>query len=169
MHSDDFFASGDVLAKVARVFAQSDVDGVYGDLQYVSATATDRVIRHWQSGDYCASKLGRGWMPPHPTLYLRRGVFDRWGLYDTSYRIAADYDAMLRWLAHGKITLAYIPEVLVKMRIGGESNRSVGRIVSKSLEDYRALRSNRVGGIGTLIRKNTSKISHFRLRERRSQ
>ena len=108
-------------------------------------------------------------MPPHPTLYLRREVFDRWGLYDTSYRIAADYDAMLRWLTHGRITLAYIPEVLVKMRIGGESNRSVGRIVSKSLEDYRALRSNRVGGIGTLIRKNTNKISQFRLRERRSQ
>ncbi|PTR11620.1 hypothetical protein C8J28_12612 [Cereibacter azotoformans] len=105
-------------------------------------------------------------MPPHPTLYLRRGVFLRHGAYDTSFRISADYDAMLRWLANGHIRLAYIPEVLVKMRTGGESNRSLGHILRKSREDLRALRRNEVGGMGTLILKNVSKLSQFIHRER---
>lgn len=161
MHSDDYFASDAVLAKVAAAFQQSDIDGVYGDLDYVSASDTNRVIRRWTSGDVTQSKLQRGWMPPHPTLYLRRSVFERFGNYDTSYKISADYDAMLRWLWTHQIKLAYIPEVMVKMRVGGESNRSFGRILRKSREDYHALRKNGVGGAWALGLKNTRKISQF--------
>ena len=91
MHSDDVFADDHVLEKVARTFATQDVDGVYGDLQYVAASDPTRVVRHWRSGAYRPALLKRGWMPPHPTLYLRREVFDQPGLYDTSLRIAADY------------------------------------------------------------------------------
>lgn len=164
MHSDDVFAHEHVLSKIAAVFESNDIDGVYGDLQYVAANDPDRVIRHWRSGNYHPALLKRGWMPPHPTLYLRREVFERWGLYDTSFRIAADYDAMLRYLVKGNIRLAYIPEVLVKMRLGGESNRSLERIVRKSREDLRALRRNGVGGVGTLILKNVSKLDQFFVR-----
>lgn len=161
MHSDDFFANPHVLAKVAAAFADPAVGGVYGDLQYVSAVDPGRVVRHWRSGEYNSQKLRIGWMPPHPTLYLRRAIFERWGLYDTSMRISADYDAMLRYLVKGHLKLAYIPEVLVKMRTGGESNRSLGRILRKSREDYTAIRRNGVGGVGTLLFKNLSKISQF--------
>tara|TARA_B100001057_G_scaffold422973_1_gene444817 strand:+ start:1001 stop:1762 length:762 start_codon:yes stop_codon:yes gene_type:complete len=161
MHSDDFFADDQVLEKVAKAFATHDVDGVYGDLQYVAASDPTRVVRHWRSGAYRPALLKRGWMPPHPTLYLRREVFDRHGLYDTSLRIAADYDAMLRYLGQGQIRLCYIPEVLVKMRLGGESNRSLGRIILKSREDLRALRNNGVGGIATLAAKNLSKLEQL--------
>ena len=165
MHSDDFFASPDALAKVAEAFADPSVRGVYGDLQYVTADEPTKVVRHWRSGEYTPAKLKRGWMPPHPTLYLKREVFDRHGLYDTSYSIAADYDAMLRYLAIGKIKLAYVPQVLVKMRMGGESNRSLERILRKSREDYRAIRKNKVGGIGTLAAKNFSKINQFFIKD----
>ena len=161
MHSDDMFAHAHVLKKVAAAFTNPAVDGVYGDLVYVAADDSNRVIRHWRSGEYHPALLARGWMPPHPTLYLRREVFDRYGLYDTSFRIAADYDAMLRYLVRGQIKLAYIPEVLVKMRVGGESNRSLGRILLKSREDLKALRNNGVGGVGTLAAKNLRKISQF--------
>jgi glycosyltransferase involved in cell wall biosynthesis len=161
MHSDDFFADDGVIAKVAAAFSDRAIDGVYGDLQYVSAIDPNRVIRHWRSGSYEPSLLKRGWMPPHPTLYLRREVFDRFGLYDTSFSIAADYDAMLRYLVHGKIELVYIPEVLVKMRLGGESNRSLGHILRKSREDLRALRDNDVGGFQVLVAKNISKLGQF--------
>lgn len=161
MHSDDTFATPGVLSRVVAAFQDPAVDGVYGDLQYVSASEPNKVVRHWRSGEYRPSMLKRGWMPPHPTLYLRREVFERHGLYDTSFRIAADYDAMLRYLAKGKIKLAYIPEVLVKMRLGGESNRSLGRILQKSREDLRALRNNGVGGVGTLAAKNLSKLGQF--------
>lgn len=165
MHSDDMFSHPRVLDKVAIAFTDPTVDGVYGDLQYVAADDPERVVRHWRSGEYHPSLLVKGWMPPHPTLYLRREVFDRFGLYDTSFRIAADYDAMLRYLVKGQLKLAYIPEVLVKMRVGGESNRSLGRIILKSREDLRALRNNGVGGIGTLARKNLSKASQFFIRD----
>ena len=88
-------------------------------------------------------------------------IFEKWGTYDTSFDIAADYDAMMRYLVKGGIKLAYIPKVLVKMRVGGESNRSIARIVKKSREDYRAMKRNGIGGFGTLVRKNTSKIGQF--------
>jgi glycosyltransferase involved in cell wall biosynthesis len=161
MHSDDFFAHDNVLSNVAKSFAQTGADAVYGDLDYVSARDPEKIIRHWQSGSYDRRKLVRGWMPPHPALFVRREVLERYGNYDTSYRIAADYDAILRWFWTGNISAAYLPEVLVKMRVGGESNRSIGRIVNKSKEDYRALRSNGVGGIGTLAWKNLSKLPQF--------
>lgn len=161
MHSDDFFADDQVIADVAELFEDPDVDGVYGDLQYVSAEDTTRVIRHWRSGPYDPRKLRHGWMPPHPTVYLRRKVFEEFGLYDTSYRIAADYDAMLRYMGKGGIRMAYLPRVMVKMRVGGESNRSLKHIILKSREDYRALRSNGMGGAGALVRKNLSKIGQF--------
>ncbi|NKX41413.1 glycosyltransferase [Rhodobacteraceae bacterium R_SAG2] len=161
MHSDDFFADELVMERVVEAFRDPGVDGVYGDLDYVSARNTDKIVRRWRSGPYHPDLLERGWMPPHPTLYLRREVFDRWGLYDTSMRIAADYEAMLRYLAKGDIRLAYIPEVLVKMRVGGESNRSLSRILQKSREDYIALRRYGVGGMGTLMAKNFSKLEQF--------
>lgn len=161
MHSDDFFAHHRVLTMVSDALSDPHVDGVYGDLQYVSADDPSRIVRYWRSGEFRPAKLRRGWMPPHPTLYLRREVFERWGLYDTNFRIAADYDAMLRYLIKGKIRLAYIPEVLVKMPVGGESNRSLTRIVRKSREDLLAIRRKHVGGMGTLALKNLSKINQF--------
>ncbi len=166
MHSDDFFSNDSVLAKVAHAFADPMIEGVYGDLHYVSADNPARVVRHWYSGQYEASLLKFGWMPPHPTLYLRRDVFERFGLYDTSFSIAADYDAILRYLFKGRITLSYIPEVLVTMRLGGESNRSLERIMRKSREDLRAIRQNGVGGVGTLVGKNLSKLAQFIVKDK---
>lgn len=163
LHSDDFFADDRVLSRVAQAMQDPDIDGVYGDLDYVSGTdkGTARVVRKWRSGAYTPARLRHGWMPPHPSLYLRRAVFDTWGVYDTSFRISADYDAMLRYLVKGQIRLAYVPEVFVKMRVGGESNASLKKIVQKSREDYRAIRRNGIGGPMTLARKNLSKIRQF--------
>lgn len=161
MHSDDLFAHDNVLTLISNTMSDRNLDAVYGDLQYVSAADEGKVIRHWVSGEYSPAKLRRGWMPPHPTLYLRRDVFEKFGAYDTSYRIAADYEAFLRWFGRGNLRMGYIPEVLVKMRVGGESNRSLGRILRKSHEDYRALRGNEIGGLGTLALKNLRKVSQF--------
>ena len=122
---------------------------------------TSRVIRYWKSGTYHPDRLRRGWMPPHPTLFLRREVFVQHGLYDTSYRIAADYEAVLRYFGKGGIRAAYVPEVLVRMRLGGESNRSLRQLLRKSREDYRALRSTGMGGFGTLALKNLGKLPQF--------
>jgi len=161
MHSDDFFAHDKVLETVVDAFTRTGADAVYGDLDYVAADDTARVIRHWKSKDFAPRILAQGWMPPHPTLFVRRDAMMRLGLYNTDYRIAADYEAILRWFGKGKLKPAYVPEVLVKMRVGGESNRSFERILRKSREDYRALRTNGVGGVGTLAWKNLSKLPQF--------
>lgn len=161
LHADDFYAHDDVLARIAQAFENPNVHVVYGDLVYVLKSDTTRVLRHWRSGPYDPKRLARGWMPPHPTLYVRRGLYQRHGAFDTGYRIAADYDCMLRLLTRTEGQVAYIPETLVHMRTGGASNRSLRNILRKSTEDYRALRSNRVGGVGALAWKNLSKLPQF--------
>ncbi len=164
LHADDIFENNHVLAKVAKVFDNPMIDAVYGDLVYVKHDDLSKVVRYWKSGRYDAVRLSNGWMPPHPTFYVRRAVYDRLGGFDTRYRIAADYDIVLRFLALGKICAEYIPEVLVRMRVGGISNRSFSSIVCKSYEDLDILKRNKVGGIVSLIKKNVSKLSQFWLR-----
>jgi glycosyltransferase involved in cell wall biosynthesis len=164
LHADDVFENNEVLAKVAAAFHDPDVDAVYGDLVYVRHDNISQVIRYWKSGLYDDAALSRGWMPPHPTFYVRRSVYERLGGFDTRYRIAADYDTVLRFLAVSKIRATYIPEVLVRMRAGGISNRSLRTIARKSLEDIKVLRRNKVGGLRTLLQKNLSKVSQFWIR-----
>lgn len=161
VHSDDFLAAPDILSRVADAFGDPAVDAVYGNLDYISASDEKRIVRRWRSEPFDPRLLARGWMPPHPTLFLRREVFDRHGVYDTSFSISADYDAILRWFGSPGFRAVHIPEVFVKMRLGGESNRSLGRIARKSAEDLRALHLNGVGGLPTLAMKNLRKIGQF--------
>jgi glycosyltransferase involved in cell wall biosynthesis len=124
------------------------------------------IVRHWRSGDYDRKKLTWGWMPPHPTLYLNREVYQRAILangeyFDTSFSCAADYDFMMRVFSKHNVQPVYLPEVLVKMRVGGVSNRSLKHILRKSAEDWRAIRRNKIGHLHTLVWKNLSKISQF--------
>lgn len=164
LHADDEYAGADSLSKVAQAFEDPSVDAVYGDLVYVRRTRPDSVVRYWRAGNYSRSQLALGWMPPHPTFYVRKSVYRRFGAFDTRYRIAADYDSMLRILWDGRVRAAYIPEVLVRMRLGGMSNRSIGAMFDKSREDLSALRRNGVGGLPAVLLKNMSKIPQFMLR-----
>lgn len=161
MHSDDEFGDCMSLERIAEAFADPSVQAVYGDLLYVRKDDPSKVVRYWRAGMFSQRRLGWGWMPPHPTLYVRREVYERVGGFDTRYRIAADYDHILRVFSDPRLNSVYIPEVLVKMRLGGSSNRSMANIILKSREDFDALRRNRVGGLGTLAWKNLSKISQF--------
>jgi glycosyltransferase involved in cell wall biosynthesis len=165
MHADDRFASPQVLARVAAAFANPAVTAVYGDLEYVHKRDWSRVIRYWRAGPFDRAQLVHGWMPPHPTFYVRRHVYERFGGFDTRYRIAADYEHMLRLLWRGNIQPAYIPEVLVHMRTGGTSNKSLMNLLRKSREDYAAMRQNGVGGVHTLLLKNATKLPQFVVRQ----
>jgi len=161
LHADDVYANEHVLSRVAQAFADPAVQAVYGDLTYVDKADLGRVIRYWKAGDFRRTRLERGWMPPHPTLYVRRDVYERLGAFDTRYRIAADYDSVLRLLYVGRIEARYIPEVLVCMRVGGASNRSLRNIARKSMEDLQIMRTHGVGGVGALLLKNVSKVGQF--------
>ncbi len=161
LHSDDMFFSGNTLKSIIEVAEDESPDVIYGDLEYVNAKYTDKVIRRWNSCDFKGSLLKKGWMPPHPTLYIRKQIVEETGFFDTSFRIAADYDYILRLFTRKGLKTHYLPKVIVKMRLGGESNKSVSNIIRKSKEDVRALRKNKVGGLFTLIGKNLSKIPQF--------
>lgn len=164
LHADDLFADDGVLATIAQRFQDPAVDAVYGDLVYVDAADVSKVVRLWTAGVFDPTRLRQGWMPPHPTLYVRRSVYERLGGFDTRYRIAADYDSVVRFFGAGGIRPAYIPKLLIRMRVGGVSNRSLVTIWRKSSEDFAIMRRNGVGGILTVLRKNLSKVSQFWLR-----
>lgn len=160
LHSDDFFADNDVLARVAACFEQG-FDAVYGNLQYVDAGNPSRVIRNWVPGDFERGKLKLGWMPPHPTFFMRRQLYEQLGFFDTQFRIASDYDSLLRYLDNSMVKVGYIPEVMVKMRIGGASNGSLKQIMRKSREDIAVMRKNGINPFWALPYKNFSKITQF--------
>lgn len=161
LHADDMYASPDTLQSVARAFQDPKVDAVYGDVVYVDKRDPSRVVRYWRAGEFRPELLRSGWMPPHTTLYLRRSVYERFGGFDTRYCIAADYDHVLRVLGSGRVNVAYVPDVLMRMRLGGASNSSVAGLVRKAVEDYNAMRQNHVGGVQALIMKNLSKLPQF--------
>lgn len=161
LHADDQFASPLALARIASAFEDPAVSAVYGDLVYVKKNDVSRVVRYWRAGQYQRAQLSQGWMPPHPTFYVRRDVYSRFGTFDTRYRIAADYENMLRILWRGRVQATYIPEVLVRMRLGGVSNLSVFNMLHKSREDYAAMRQNGIGGLQALLLKNVTKLPQF--------
>lgn len=161
MHADDIYADNQVLTRVARAFVDREVGAVFGDLQYVNKEDTSRVFRHWRAGEFSPAKLAWGWMPPHPTLYVRRDIYSRLGGFDTAFKIAADYDYVLRLFSSSSLKSVYVPDVLVKMRVGGASNRSLRNILRKCREDLEALRKNQVGGVRALVWKNLSKLGQF--------
>ncbi|WP_444677791.1 glycosyltransferase family 2 protein [Halomonas sp. E19] len=161
LHSDDLYANSEVLSRIAECFTDPAVGAVYGDLQYVQADNPERVIRHWKSGQYNPNKLKRGWMPPHPTFFMRRELYRELGGFDLAYRISGDYDAMLRYLSSEKVRVIYLPEVLVKMRVGGASNGSLKQILNKSREDIAVMRNNGINPIVALPCKNLSKLPQF--------
>lgn len=161
LHADDYFADTRVLEKIANAFSDSTISGVYGDLTYVSQRSTEKVIRSWRAHEFSPAHLKRGWMPPHPTLYVRKHWYDRIGGFETRYRIAADYFSVLQLFSDPAFHTIYIPEMLVNMRVGGTSNRSLYNIIKKSREDYDALRRSGVGGFMTLILKNIRKAGQF--------
>lgn len=170
VNADDLLAGVNVISDIARGFDGTGVDALYGDLIYVAKDDTDRVIRYWKSGEYSPSRLKYGWMPPHPALYVRRHIYEKAKLpngeyFDTSLSIAADYDFMTRILGRLGTSVVYLPKVLVKMRLGGKSNRSPASIIRKSHEDYLAIRRNEIGGVGTLLAKNFRKIPQFFMRK----
>jgi len=161
LHADDFYADNTIIEKVVQKISQNDSDSLYGDLQYVAKRNTQKVIRNWVAGDYKPKKLLNGWMPPHPTFFVRRNCYQKYGLFNLDYKIAADYELMLRFLGKHQISTCYINAVMVKMRTGGTSNKSLTNIIQKSKEDLKALKENNIGSYYSLFLKNFRKINQF--------
>jgi glycosyltransferase involved in cell wall biosynthesis len=142
LNADDIYADAEVLARISRAVQAERVDAAYGDLVYVRQDDSNAVVRYWRSGNYAAGRVERGWMPAHPTFFVRTELLRRLGGFDTRYRFQADYEMMVRLFLKERISSAYIPEVLVRMRVGGHTNRSLRNVYLGNLEAYRACVDN---------------------------
>lgn len=142
LNSDDFYSHDRVISRVVALMNQQNADVAYGDLCYVSAADPRRVVRYWRSGEYRRDKFLYGWMPPHPTFFVRKKVYEQLGGFDLALHIAADYELMLRFLFRHGLKAAYLPEVLVHMRTGGMSNASFRHRLLANREDREAWRRN---------------------------
>ena len=140
LNSDDFYASNYVLSEIAKNIV--DVDAVYGDLVFIDASDTSRVVRQWHGSQYQKGAFLKGWHPAHPTFYARKRLFDTMGAFDTTFKVSADFELMLRFFERGDITSRYIPMVFVKMRMGGESTGSIKKIIEGNRNVIRAFKKN---------------------------
>jgi glycosyltransferase involved in cell wall biosynthesis len=160
LNADDYFASNDVLQSVAAAFVQHEPEIVYGDLDYVNEEG--RVIRKWRSRQYFYGMFNWGWMPPHPTFYCRRNLFEQYGCYSLGLGSAADYELMLRFIHVNKLKAVYINKVLVKMNIGGVSNKNMANRLRALFFDLKAMRNNDILlPIVTLVFKPLRKITQY--------
>lgn len=142
LNSDDLYAHTRVLSKIAERFMTSNIDALYGDLHYVNASNTNKVIRVWKSGKFKRSNFIFGWMPPHPTFFVKKDVYRQAGHFNISLKRSADYELMLRILVRHKFNADYLQEVLVKMRTGGISNGSWAGRLKANFEDRMAWKIN---------------------------
>jgi len=162
LNSDDFYADPTVISKVVETFKNKNSDAVYGDLHYVDKNNPGKIIRNWVSKEYKEGMFLKGWMPPHPTFFVRTGIYSKYGSFNTSFASAADYEIMLRFIHKHKISIAYLPMVLVKMRIGGKSNKSLLNRIKANLEDRKAWKINGLKpGFLTLFLKPVLKLSQY--------
>jgi len=162
LNSDDVYASNNILSNVVAMFEKSNASTLYGDLLYVKPYNLNSVVRYWKSGEFKRSNFYYGWMPPHPSFFVRREVYDKVGLFSTALKSAADYEMMLRILVKNNFSTVYLPEVLVKMRAGGVSNMSLKNRLNANMEDRRAWKLNDIDPyFFTLYMKPLRKVIQF--------
>jgi glycosyltransferase involved in cell wall biosynthesis len=167
LNADDVYDNPGVLEQVATAFADPAVDATYADLVYVRTEDTTRVVRYWRSGEYQPGAFARGWVPAHPTFYVRRGLVSRYGEFKREHRLAADFEMMLRLIERHRIRLRYIPAVQVRMRLGGATNESLRNVIQQNVEILRAFGENGVAppnAVLFLARKILAKLGQ-RLRK----
>ncbi len=162
LNADDFYAGNNVLAKVNEAFEKPEIEACYGDLYYVDRINTEKIIRIWKSGDYKPQNFLAGWMPPHPTFFVRKTLYEKFGNYRRDLGTAADYEVMLRLLLKHEAKTAYIPQVLVHMRNCGDSNASLANRLRANRFDRQAWRVNGLKPKPwTLIAKPLRKIGQW--------
>lgn len=144
LNSDDFYFSKDTLQIVIDKMIETKADCVWGDLIYVDQYNTNKVVRNWKSSPYKEGSFQRGWHPPHPTFFVKKNIYDKYGLFREDLSTSADFELMLRFLERYKITSSYIPQTLVKMRTGGASDKNYWNIIKNNILCYNAFKINKL-------------------------
>jgi len=164
LNSDDFYDNDKIISKVANLFKNdSTLDCCYADLIYTSKSDTTKNIRYWKSNKFSAGLFLKGWCPPHQTFFVRRSVYEKYGNFNLSYNIASDVELMIRFLEVHKIKFVYVPEVWIKMRLGGTTNKSLKNILRQNIEILHALKFHglRVNWFYFFFNKTISRFLQF--------
>lgn len=142
LNSDDFLASENILELIAETFRQEKCDAIFGNLDFVASNDTNKVIRKWKSSPFVKGSFTKGWHPPHPTFYAKREIYEKYGLFDISLNVSADFEIMLRFIEKHRIKTHYLDRVMVKMRYGGESTGSIQKIIKGNRNIMKAFKKN---------------------------
>ncbi len=163
LHADDFYTDREVLRDVSGLLQETGADCLFADIVYVSKSDPRKILRHWKTGPFSPGSFARGWHPPHTAFFVRKSIYERFGLYDTEFTIAADFDLMLRLLEKERISSCYLERPVVCMRHGGSSTGSLKNIILGNLECIRAFSNNglRVGP-AYLLYRSRAKLAEFR-------
>ena len=162
LNSDDFYIDNKVISDVVAAFNEAKTDLLYADLYYVDTKDTSKIIRYWKSKQYKEGLFLKGWMPPHPTFFVKKEVYQNYGMFNLEFKSAADYEIMLRFIHRYKASITYLPRVIVRMRVGGVSNASLKNRIKANREDKRAWEINGLKPHPlTLIFKPLSKLGQF--------
>ena len=165
LNSDDFYPNNYVISNVVKTFINQNCDAAYGDLVYVKEYDTSQIARYWQAGEYSTSSIKNGWMLPHPTFFVKKSIYDRFGLYNTELKSAADYEMILKLLYKQNLSVKYIPMILVNMRVGGASNSSLINRIKANKEDGLAWTKNQLNKpMFIRIKKPLQKVRQFFLK-----
>lgn len=154
LNADDLYYDCNVIASIVAEFKKTNTDSIFADLVYVKKNDTSKVVRYYRSKNFKPYRFAFGWMPAHPTFFAKKEVYQRYGVYRTDYKIAADYELLVRFIATHKISYSYMPKILVRMRMGGVSTRSLKNTWTLNREIIRACKDN---GISTNILKVLTK------------
>jgi glycosyltransferase involved in cell wall biosynthesis len=163
LNSDDWLHSKDIIKEIAEEFIKKSLDAVYGDLVFVKDENDKKPKRKWISNKYKENLFSIGWVPPHPTFYAKLDVYERYGLFNSNLKFAADFDIMCRFIAKEQIKIKYLPGTKVRMRLGGATTKSIRNIILGNIEIYNSLKNNKVK-IGPLFffKKVYIKLKQFK-------
>ncbi len=144
LNSDDMYFDKNVIERIVNTFREKKTDSVFGDLHYVDKNNTDKVMRYWKTSNFKPGSFAKGWHPPHPSFFVKKEVYEKYGLYDLELSISADFDLMLRLLEKHQISSVHLPIILVKMRTGGQSNNSLKNIITSNKSILRSFSKNKI-------------------------
>ena len=164
LNSDDVLDNDHVILQIVNEFVANKADAVFGDLEYVAQDDLNKVLRIWKGQPYSRERFKVGWMPAHPTFYIKRSMVEKYGGYETHYFSAADYEFMARYLFHHRVSASYLPSLIVRMRVGGASNKNLKQRLRANRRDYLAMKRNKIPfAFVVSILKPLIKLHQFRV------
>ncbi|MEI7595021.1 MAG: glycosyltransferase family 2 protein [Bacteroidota bacterium] len=144
LNSDDFYVNNNIIQEIVDTLSKNKTDSLFADLIYVDPDNTDKQVRYWKSNTFTKGSFRKGWHPAHPTFFVKKEIYNCYGYFSLNYKLAADFELMLRFLEKQAISSCYLPMAIIKMRLGGATNKSFKNIYAQNIECYKAFKENKI-------------------------